>query len=98
MKGNISQEYLEGVRKIYGQWIREMREDKGLTQEQLADKMGVSRSTISKVEDGKWNFGVDTITLFGVHLDFYQFLLPKDSKDDLAESMRKRHKRAHDQQ
>lgn len=98
MKGNINQEYLEEVRKIIGGWIKTMREEKGYTQEQLADKMGVSRSTIGKIEDGKWNFGIDTVTLFAVHLDFYQFFIPKDSADDLAASMRDRWKRANEAQ
>lgn len=98
MKGNINQEYLEEVRKIIGGWLKTMREDKGYTQEQLADKMGVSRSTIGKIEDGKWNFGIDTVTLFAVHLDFYQFFIPKDSSDDLAVSMRDRWKRANEEQ
>lgn len=32
-----------------------------------------------------------------VHLDFYLFLLEKDSKDELAVMMRNRWKRAHDE-
>jgi transcriptional regulator with XRE-family HTH domain len=90
MKGNINQEYLYEVRKIIGSWIKQMREEKGLTQEELADKMGMSRTTISKVEDGKWNYGIDTITLFAVHLDFFQFFIPKNSNDEVAIAMRER--------
>jgi len=98
MKGNINPEYAYEVRKIIGSWIKEMREEKGLSQQDLADKMGMSRSTISKVEDGKWNYGIDTITLFAVHLDFFQFFIPKNSNDELAVSMRERWKRINDQQ
>jgi transcriptional regulator with XRE-family HTH domain len=96
MKGNINEEYLIEVRKILGNWIKEMREDKKLSQQQLADKMGISRSTISKIEDGKWNFGIDTLTIFALHLDFFQFLVPKDSNDELAVTMRNRWNRAND--
>jgi transcriptional regulator with XRE-family HTH domain len=32
--------------------IRELRESKGWTQQELADKTGVSRQTISKLENG----------------------------------------------
>jgi transcriptional regulator with XRE-family HTH domain len=96
MKGNINEEYLIEVRKILGSWIKQMREDKKLSQQQLADKMGISRSTISKIEDGKWNFGIDTLTIFALHLDFFQFLVPKDSNDELAVTMRNRWNRAND--
>jgi putative transcriptional regulator len=35
--------------------VRELREAKGLTQEQLAKKMGVSRQTIISIESGRYN-------------------------------------------
>lgn len=98
MKGNVNPEYLLEVRKIIGDWIRQMREDKGYSQEDLGEKMGIDRSTIAKIENGKWNFGIDTVTMFAVHLDFFQFFIPKNSKDDLAKSMRERWKRANDKQ
>lgn len=96
MKGNINPEYAFEVRKLYGSWLKQMREEKGYTQDELAEKMGMTRTTISKIEDGKWNYGIDTLTLFAVHLDFFLFMLPKDSNDDLAASMRDRWKRANE--
>lgn len=98
MKGNINEEYFIEVRKIIGSWLREMREEKKLSQQELADKMGINQTTISKIEVGKWNFGVDTVTLFALHLDFFQFFVPKDSDDELAVAMRDRWKRANDGQ
>ncbi len=35
--------------------VRELREAKGLTQEQLAERMGVSRQTIISIEAGRYN-------------------------------------------
>lgn len=98
MKGNVNPGYLLEVRKIIGSWLRDMREQKGLSQDELAAKMDIERSTIAKIENGKWNFGIDTVTLFAVHLDFYQFFIPKDSNDDLAKSMRERWRRTNDEQ
>ena len=93
---NDSEEYKLEVRKMYGSWIKQIREEKGLTQQQLGEQMDLDRSTISKIEDGKWNFGIDTLTLFEQHLDFYLFFLEKESTDELATMMRERWKRAHE--
>lgn len=98
MKGNINPAYLEEVRKIYGSWLRMLREDKGMSQQELADKMGLNQTTISKIEAGKWNFGIDTLTLFALHLDSYLFMIDKDSNSDLAKDMRERWKRENDLQ
>lgn len=83
------------VRKLIGAHIRDLRIAKGLTQEDLAKEMGISRSTIAKIENGKWAFSVDTIVEFSHHLDFFLFLVDKKSDDDLAKTMRERWNRAH---
>jgi len=50
--------------------IKSIREQKGLSQEQLAQMMGVSRSTISKIENGKFSFSVDYLLKLSAPLDF----------------------------
>lgn len=41
----------------FGQRVRELRVQRGLTQQAVADRMHVSVSYISKVENGKLHFG-----------------------------------------
>ena len=60
-----------------GDSIRQIRESRGLTQEQLADQMSISRSTISKIESGKFNFSIDYLSRFGDGLNF-QIILKED--------------------
>jgi transcriptional regulator with XRE-family HTH domain len=67
---NIDESFLISERKRIGLELKNKREEKGLTTQQLADDMGISRSTISKIENGKWNFGIDTITTLAVYLGF----------------------------
>lgn len=62
--------HLHESRLKIGDTIREIREKKGYSQEQLAHIMKVSRSTISKIENGKFNFSMDYLSKFSWFLDF----------------------------
>ncbi len=62
--------HLHDCRLRIGETIREIREKKGYNQEQLADIMNVSRTTISKIENGKFNFSIDYLSKFSWFLDF----------------------------
>lgn len=62
--------YISENRERLGKSIKELREKKGYSQEQLADIMNISRSTISKIESGKFNMSVDYIAKFSRPLDF----------------------------
>jgi len=57
-------------RYIIGSEIRKFRDKKGFSQEHLATLMGISRTTISKIENGKFAISVDYLTKFAWHLDF----------------------------
>lgn len=42
------------IKKLLGLRIREIRKSKGITQEQLAEKVGIGTSNISYIETGKF--------------------------------------------
>lgn len=48
-------------RKRIGERIREERKKKGLTQEMLAQKVGMQRAHISRIEQGKCSTGFDLL-------------------------------------
>lgn len=50
--------------------LRKIREDEGLTQEQLAEKVGVVRTTISNIECGLSLPSVPTAKAIGEVLNF----------------------------
>ena len=58
---------------MFSQNLQKIRSEKNLSQEQLADKIGVSRQTISAWESGKASPELDKITaiskLFSVSID-----------------------------
>lgn len=63
--------------KIAGE-IKAIREKRGYSQDDLAEIMGVNRTTISKIENGKFSFSIDYLAKFSLFLDF-DFSL-KDNK------------------
>ena len=53
-----------------GDKIRKVREQRGYSQEQLAEMMNINRSTISKIENGKFSITVDYLVRFSLFLDY----------------------------
>ncbi|PRY89831.1 helix-turn-helix domain-containing protein [Mongoliibacter ruber] len=50
--------------------IRKIRKANKLSQMELAEKMGIARSTISKIENGEFAFSVDYLIKLADHLNF----------------------------
>ena len=68
--GSLIEDYILSNRKKIGESLRELREKKGFNQEQLAEIMKISRTTISKIENGKFNCSVDYLSKFSWFLRF----------------------------
>ncbi|MBR3056544.1 MAG: helix-turn-helix domain-containing protein [Clostridiales bacterium] len=65
---------------MVGDQIRKIRECKGLSQQDLANKMGISRQTLSKIENGKQSVGQKMIFEAASALDIdYRVLVAFDS-------------------
>lgn len=58
------------LRYKIGQELKNIRKQRGYTQEQLASMMGISRSTISKIENGQLNLSIDYLERFSLKLGF----------------------------
>lgn len=53
-----------------GETIRQVRKLRGYSQQQLGEMMNTERSTISKIENGKFGISVDYLVRFSVFLDY----------------------------
>jgi DNA-binding XRE family transcriptional regulator len=80
---DFKQEYLEVMRstsvdnrKRIGKRIQQLREEAGLSQEELAQKCGLVKQNISRIEQGKYSTGQDILsriaTALGMRLDFVE--------------------------
>jgi transcriptional regulator with XRE-family HTH domain len=61
---------IKDYRYILGDKIRQVREQRGYSQEQLAEMMDTNRSTISKIENGKFSITIDYLVRFSIFLDY----------------------------
>lgn len=63
-------QYIYEHRELIGKSIRALREKRGYSQDELAEIMDVHRSTISKVETGKFSVSIDYLVKFAWYLNF----------------------------
>ena len=79
-KSRPSEQYIQENREVIGKQNRTFREKKGFRQDELAEIMVVNRSTISKVETGKFAITIDYLVKFAWYLDFNIAVLEKQGK------------------
>ena len=65
-----TEKQIKDYRLKLGDKIRIVREKRGYSQEQLAEIMNINRSTISKIENGKFGITVDYLVRFSIFLDY----------------------------
>jgi transcriptional regulator with XRE-family HTH domain len=69
-KSRPSEQYIQENREVIGKQIQTFREKKGFSVNELAEIMEVNRSTILKVETGKFAITIDYLVKFAWYLDF----------------------------
>ena len=75
-----TEQYIQENREAIGKQIRTFREKKGFSQDELSEIMEVNRSTISKVETGKFAITIDYLVKFAWYLNFDISVLEKQGK------------------
>ena len=64
----------EQERQRIGQDIAQLRKEKGMTQQDLADRVEMQRAHIARIEAGRYSVGLDTLaqiaTALGMVIDF----------------------------
>lgn len=70
----MTQDKKNPIRQRIGSRVRELRQEKGLSMRVLAELSGLNKSTIERLENGKFDARIDTLEklekVFGKKLDF----------------------------
>lgn len=92
----MSDERLDEARKLIGRHFAERRKDLGLTQDQAAERAGVSVSTIKRFELGYFWIALKQLLRLCEAYELYFFVEDKEADTPLAKAMRERWRRPHD--
>jgi len=81
----------ENLKKYFGQRLKELRIEKGITQEDLGKVLGVTKGTISRYENGVSSPGVSEVKLLSEHfnVDFYWLAGTSDDKSNYHSTFNK---------
>jgi transcriptional regulator with XRE-family HTH domain len=84
MEGNKMSEYEIGLYRIIGEMIRDIRETKGLTLDQIAGELSVTPKTIQRYEKGERKIKISTIMELSNVLGFDYDMFMAEAKARLA--------------
>lgn len=87
MKKTFTPEYFKAVRGIIGAQLRRRRKELGITAEQMAEKLEIATPTISKIENGAFNYSLDYLLQYCHHLNMFFFIAEKDAGDEVTDLM-----------
>ncbi len=64
------------VRERIGQRIAKLRKEQGMTQAELAERTGIQRAHITRIEAGRYSVGIDLLdkiaVALGMEVDFVE--------------------------
>jgi len=75
-------------RNLIAAFLKNRREELNMSCEELADKIGLTRSTVWRIEEGRYSPSIDVFLSITQALDCYFFIESKDSPTDNAAMMR----------
>lgn len=57
------------IRTIMGARVKELRTQRGMSMQQLADAAGITKANVCNIEAGKYSVGIDILYRIGVALN-----------------------------
>lgn len=86
----MNKEVAVEARKMVASHLKKRREELKMTQDELAEKMGIKKAAISRMENGLYPPSLDMFFEWCHHLNLYFFVEGKESKEENATWFRNR--------
>lgn len=84
----MNDQILDEARTIMASFLKKRREDLGLSQAELGDLCGMARSTVERIENGKFWPVMKQYLLMCQHLKLFPLVATFEEESDIAEAMR----------
>lgn len=85
----MNEKVLNEARNIIAGFLKNRRIELGMTQEELADKTGMARATINRMEQGLFWLGMKQYLLICEALHLFPAIAEMEADDPIAEALRK---------
>jgi transcriptional regulator with XRE-family HTH domain len=86
----INEEKYKEARKMLCQYLYQLAKEKGITQEEIAEKTGFTRNNVSRMLSGRYSPSLDNFIRLAEAIDSYFFVIDKEADDDLVHTMKNR--------
>lgn len=86
----MSNEKIKTARLLLLQYLKKVMAEKGITQEQVAQRTGFTQGNVSRILGGRYSPSLDNLLALCEAIDCFVFVLDKAADDELAEAMRNR--------
>lgn len=84
-----NEKVLQEARNLIAGFLKNRRIELGLSQQELADKTGMARATINRMEQGLFWLGMKQYLLICEALHLFPAIAEMEANDEIAESLRK---------
>jgi transcriptional regulator with XRE-family HTH domain len=88
----INEKGLKEARKKIGEYLSEVREEKGISYYAIQKQTGLRYEQAKAIESGSDNYTIESLLKMAVSLDLYIFFAPRDGKHLDFEDMEKKSK------
>ncbi len=86
----MNKQAAQEARKLIASHLKQRRLELKITQDELAEKMGIKKSYLSRLENGLHHPSLDLFLMWTSNLNTYFFIEAKDAPTDNAQIMRER--------
>jgi len=78
----IDEKVIVSGREVIGQYLKEMRKEKGISIYRIEKETGVTRQIINSIEDGSRAYTIDSFLKYTSSIGAYLFFGDKEGKKD----------------
>jgi transcriptional regulator with XRE-family HTH domain len=86
----INEQKYKEARKMLCNYLHDLAKEKGITQEQIANKTGFTRNNVNRMLSGRYSPTLDNFIRLAEAIDTYFFVIDKEANDELVETMKNR--------